>query len=78
MNNRNVAPERQERQASPLDNLTNDLLAMRRDLVTSELFNRSGLAAGKLVILIRHYQNGRRLRPRKLKRYLKLIAGEAA
>jgi hypothetical protein len=65
-------------QDEALENLTADLLAARRAMVTSEIFHLSGLAAGKLVILIKHYQSGRRLRPRKLKRYLKLIAGEAA
>jgi hypothetical protein len=78
MTNQKVALARQERQGSPLDNLTDDLLAARREMVTSELFRESGLAAGKLVILLKHYQNGRRLRPRKLKRYLRLISGEAA
>jgi hypothetical protein len=78
MSNQNVAPVGQERQESALDNLSADLLAARREMVTSEVFHLSGLAAGKLVILIKHYQSGHRLRPRKLKRYLKLIAGEVA
>lgn len=75
---RKLAPATEARQGSALDNLTADLLAARNEMVTSELFHQSGLAAGKVVLLLRHYQSGRRLRPRRLKKYLRLISGEAA
>ena len=78
MDNRNVAQAVPASQGSALDNLRDDLLAARQEMVTSERFHQSGVAAGKVVLLLRHYQSGRRLHPRRLKKYLRLISGEAA
>lgn len=65
-------------QESPLENFISDLRGLRRRMVPSERFHRSGILAGQLLILASHYQNGNRPSNRKLKRFLHFITREAA
>lgn len=78
MDERNVASVEVASQAVALQNFISDLRNLRRKMVTSERFHRSGLLAGELLILATHYQSGRRPSVRKLKRFLQFITEKAA
>jgi hypothetical protein len=77
VDNRNVAPQTKNSQ-DPLASFIADLCDLRRGMVTSERWHRSGILAGELVILAAHYQSGKRPSTKKLKRFLWLITEQAA
>jgi hypothetical protein len=77
VDNRTVAPQSEVSQ-DPLASFIDDLRDLRGKLVTSERFHKGGILAGELLILVSHYQSGKRPSTKKLKRFLWLIAEQAA